>query len=142
VTNTDVLEYLLTLLPRSTQPGICWPADRWAARFPDHCDLIDTLPNPLDRGHVRNAVQGRLAVGDTEGAFLATMIWGYGRVGYGHFRTGQVLANPGSAAALKGALSSDPVVSYARLAGSHRLRGLGPAFGTKWLYFASGRDAR
>jgi hypothetical protein len=77
-------------------------------------------------------------------AFLAVMAWGYGRVGYGPFRVRRLLdAAPDAGAELQAAASAlreaGPVAAYARL-GDHgvaRLAGLGPAFGTKFLYFCS-----
>jgi hypothetical protein len=88
---------------------------------------------------VRIAVSERLGDNDSIGGFLAAMIWGYGTVGYGPFRTQRVLSSETYASTLlKGAIDHNSLVSYERLATSMRLRWLNPAFGTKWLYFASG----
>ncbi len=120
------------------QPGIDWPTDRWVRRFPQHADLVRSLPNPLDRSAVRSVVSDQVVADDVECAFVVAMIWGYGNVGYGPYRTERVLhSNPQAASCLRAALGPDPLVGYRWLSGDGRLRWLGPAFGTKWLYFAS-----
>ncbi|MET8786697.1 hypothetical protein [Streptomyces sp. NPDC004589] len=70
-------------------------------------------------------------------AFVATQVWGYGPRGYGPHRTCQVLAQPGAEAAIAEAVSLladvGAIAAYDRL---NVLDGLGPAFLTKFLYFA------
>lgn len=70
-------------------------------------------------------------------AFVATQVWGYGLTGYGPYRTGQVLAQPGAEEAFAQAVSlladEGASAAYERL---QLLDGLGPAFLTKFLYFA------
>lgn len=70
-------------------------------------------------------------------AFVATQVWGYGVTGYGPYRTRQVLAQPGAEAVLTEAMSllvdKGAVAAYEAL---NTLDGLGPAFLTKFLYFA------
>jgi len=93
------------------------------------------------RGACRRAAE---SPAEARRAFLAVMAWGYGRVGYGPFRVRRLLdAAPDAGAELQAAASAlreaGPVAAYARL-GNHgvaRLAGLGPAFGTKFLYFCS-----
>ena len=74
--------------------------------------------------------------------FVASMMFGFGPVGYGPYRTQQMLNDP---AALKRlatvravARTEGPGQGYGCLAdrGVGRVVGLGPAFGTKFLYFA------
>jgi hypothetical protein len=86
---------------------------------------------------------------DAERSFLAVMAWGYGRVGYGPFRVRRVLdaaLNTGVQlqAAAHAAVGGRPVEAYACLAdrGAARLPYLGPAFGTKFLYFCSSTGRR
>ncbi|GGU84977.1 hypothetical protein GCM10010211_58760 [Streptomyces albospinus] len=70
-------------------------------------------------------------------AFVATQVWGYGLTGYGPYRTCQVLAQPGAEEAFAEAVSlltdEGASAAYERL---QALDGLGPAFLTKFLYFA------
>ncbi len=75
-------------------------------------------------------------------ALLVTMAWGYGRLGYGPFRVQRILATtPDAGERLQRAacelLDRGPVPAYRRLGdhGRSELPFLGPAFGTKFLYF-------
>jgi len=127
-----------------TQNPIVWPQNGWIEDFPEFDDLLAALPNPLGREDVRACVSS-LPRGE-EGAvaaFVACMAWGYGRTGYGRSRTRKVLESNSQVAGhldearmaacsggLEGALNS-----YSYLAGPGRMRGLGPAFGTKFTHF-------
>lgn len=70
-------------------------------------------------------------------AFVATQVWGYGLTGYGPYRTGQVVTQPGAEEAFAEAVSlltdEGASAAYERL---QVLDGIGPAFLTKFLYFA------
>jgi hypothetical protein len=123
------------------QPGIGWPRARWVARFPEREALLTSLPDRLDRVTVRARCSSAATSPEAAWqAFLVVMVWGFGTVGYGPWRTAQVLAATVEAQerlasvaqqlAAQGALDA-----YRLLAGGCRLRGLGPAFGTKYLYF-------
>jgi hypothetical protein len=127
------------------QDGIPWPQQRWAARFPVHAESFEALPARLDRTVVRRACQDAAASPvAAERAFLAVMAWGHGKVGYGPYRVWRVLeatrdAGPVLQSAAGELASGGPVRAYVRLGdrGAARLPGLGPAFGTKFLYFCS-----
>lgn len=123
------------------QQGIVWPRRRWIAAFPQHRHYLEALPDLLAREDVRGtsrcAAEGGVA---TEQAILAVMAWGYGNVGYGPWRTGRILQINAVAtsrlAEVAATLASEgAVVAYQLLANSDRLKGLGPAFGTKYLFF-------
>ena len=125
------------------QPGIPWPRDRWSRTFPDHRALLDDLPETLGRSAV--AEYGKSAARspqDAERAFVVAMVWGFGTVGYGPWRTRRILdstSNPlerlhDAARALQ---SDGPLAAYEEMSSRSRLRWLGPAFGTKYLYFCS-----
>lgn len=77
-------------------------------------------------------------------AFVAAMIWGYGTTGYGPYRTARVLMTDTEAvqhlvdvAGYAQGESAGGVKSFEHIAGQGRnyLKYLGPAFGTKFLYF-------
>lgn len=83
-------------------------------------------------------------------AFLASMIWGYGLVGYGPYRTERVLTRDSTArdeeaiaqlveianiAQSTGGVAAFDHVATRRREGTNYLKYLGPAFGTKLLYF-------
>ena len=120
------------------------------AQFPAHVPVLTVLPDRLSRPLVRHAC--RNAAGTPAAAldaFIAVMAWGYGRVGYGPFRVRRVLASiPDSGERLQAAAGElargGPTAAYALLGdgGVPRLPGLGPVFGTKFLYFCSPPGAR
>lgn len=83
-------------------------------------------------------------------AFLASMIWGYGLVGYGPYRTERILTRDSTAedkeaieqlveiagiAHSAGGVAAFDYVATQRRSGVPFLKYLGPAFGTKFLYF-------
>jgi hypothetical protein len=101
---------------------------------------LQTLPASLDRDTVRRYCTG--AATSPEAArrdFVTVMAWGYGSVGYGPWRTRRVLNTPHSSDRLFRALTAlhraGPIAAYRQLGTASRLRGLGPAFGTKYLFF-------
>jgi hypothetical protein len=103
--------------------------------------LPDRLTRPVVRGACQRAAD---APADAAPAFLTVMAWGYGQVGYGPFRVRRLLDGTANAdaqlQAAAGMLSEGgPVEAYALLGdnGVPRLARLGPAFGTKFLYFCS-----
>jgi Putative 8-oxoguanine DNA glycosylase OGG-like protein len=113
--------------------------------FPSHAAMFAALPEHLDRTAVRQAcVHASVSQAEAERSFLAVMAWGYGRVGYGPFRVRRVLDAAAGAdvrlqAAAGAAADGRPDDAYACLGdhGAARLPYLGPAFGTKFLYFCS-----
>ncbi|MGI8727759.1 MAG: hypothetical protein ACR2K6_08810 [Solirubrobacterales bacterium] len=128
---------------RPGQPPICWPRDRWVAAFPARASVFERLPVRLDREVVRTAVRHALDLDDAIGAFLPCVAWGFGRVGYGPFRVSRMLgagdADSKLAAVAEIAAAGRPVDAYRLLGGASRLDQLGPAFGTKFLYFVDRR---
>lgn len=125
------------------QKGIEWPRSDWLADFPIHQDLLRQLPRLLDRASVRDvcADAGRDET-TAERAFLAVMVWGFGSVGYGRHRVHEILSDtPRSAERLVGVARTlaarGVMAAYRRLGDDEdcRLKRLGPAFGTKYLYF-------
>lgn len=126
---------------RPAQPGMLWQRKRWLASFPESGNVLDSLPEYLDRATVRTAcLDASRSPTAALDAFLVVMAWGYGKVGYGLWRTSRILQENSHAPdrlarvaqhlAHRGALDA-----YGLLAGECQLHGLGPAFGTKYLYF-------
>ena len=71
-----------------TQPAMPWNRERWNAWNPRHHSTLAALPDALDRPY-RAAASVSTPTSSpeaAEGAFVATMVWGYGEVGYGAFR--------------------------------------------------------
>jgi hypothetical protein len=127
---------------RPDQPGIVWRRSMWVSAVAGFDALLPGLPSPLDRSTVRSLCED--ATVSPEGAkraFVATMVWGYGRVGYGPFRTARVFDENDEAGQIL-----QEVASLVRSHGGptafewfarHRLRGLGVAFATKYLHFCA-----
>lgn len=126
---------------RPTQNSIPWPRDRWIAAFPEFSEMLAILPDRLDRQVIRTAVAG---AGDESRSpclsFVAAMAWGYGRVGYGPFRVRRALSSVADPEDRLGMVArtvraEGGPAAYEVMAGPARLAGLGPAFGTKFMYF-------
>lgn len=125
------------------QTPVAWRRERWLAALPERRAQLSALPDQLDRAVTRKAAAR--AGADREGAlavFLSAMAWGYGSVSYGPFRTQRVLKSTPDALdrlflAAQTVRESGALAGYAALAGPARLNWLGPAFGTKYLYFCS-----
>jgi hypothetical protein len=125
------------------QAGISWPRRPWSQAFPAFERTFVSLPELLDRETVRQACLGAAdSPTSATSAFLVVMAWGFGSVGYGRYRTQGILANTPDAGgrlhAVARTLAKEGADgAYRRLArpADCQLRGLGPAFGTKFLYF-------
>lgn len=134
---------------RPAQPTIGWPRDRWLEDFPAHTTTLCQLPDRLDRAAV--AAVGAHASESPEravDAYLAAMAWGFGdSVGYGRFRTRRILDGRADAAerlyvVARAVVDEGAIAGYRALATTARLEFLGPAFGTKLLYFWQPSAAR
>lgn len=128
-------------LGRPSRSETRWSRERWSVAFPEHRKVFDDLPEGLHRAAVRTAARDApFDVDSATRAFLASMAWGYGPVGYGRWRTNRVLRQSSDAErrlleVARCVAEEGGVAGYELLATSCRLRGLGPAFGTKYLYF-------
>lgn len=130
---------------RPCQSGFDWKLDSWLGVFPEHAEFLEQLKLQhlgfIDRNLVKEIATS--AVEDQVKVFLASMIWGYGTVGYGPHRVRSILDQRQSINSIKSAFeflqSNDVANAYDTLI-THGPDGLGPAFGTKYLYFASGKS--
>lgn len=134
---------------RPAQAAAAWQRDRWLAAMPAQARLLGTLPDLLDRSIVRRLVLEKPST--ASGMFEAMIIvyaWGWSTTPVGVTRArNSVGAGPelvGSAllAARDAIRSGDRLDGYAALAGPHRVAGLGPSFGSKFLYFVSPQERR
>lgn len=143
------------------QAAMTWTSKSWGnwlAFVPGIEEYLERMPTDGDgrvsRSSVREAVQ---AEGESAPhRFIAVMIWGYGTAGYGPYRTARVLTQAASSVAQEAtgvsysAIESLDVSQALARSGAGleafyylnndaqgRLDGLGSAFFTKWLYFAS-----
>ncbi|GAB3085626.1 hypothetical protein [Isoptericola nanjingensis] len=134
------------------QEGMRWTRERWASRLrgvPGIGPFLDQVPSTVDRAATTRLVLDAYDDGRDDLAFIAAMIWGYGPSGYGPYRTNRVLSGDGQGAPEREVLKKlrDGAAAARRdgaLAGFYalnnrpgRIRYLGPAFFTKWLYFTT-----
>ena len=128
---------------RPAQLAFPWPRQRWLALLPQYSDELNRLPDTLDRPTVRAACsEASEGPRQAVAAFLAVMAWGFGvGVGYGPWRTRRILsATPDAAERLRRVAEvvrlEGAAAGYDTLASQLTgLKYLGPAFGTKYLYF-------
>ncbi|TWV34205.1 hypothetical protein FRZ03_28995 [Streptomyces misionensis] len=120
--------------------GIDYLPSSWTAVEPWPASLADrSVPGPrtVTRGDVTAVAQAASRSGNWAEAFVASQVWGYGRRGYGPGRTRTVLDHSSDGQVFTCAVSllrrEGAVVAYEKLNRVHRL---GPAFLTKFLYFA------
>lgn len=123
------------------QPAFRWSRRAWVTSFLSHRELLDSLPDLIDRRvateQARDADNPESAIG----ALIVAMIWGYGTVGYGPWRTQRILdANDDVAARLaevaRVARQEGAVAGFDAMS-QRPLKHLGVAFGTKYLYFCT-----
>jgi hypothetical protein len=124
-----------------SQQASRWSRDSWRKQFPRHRSFLDALPEQIDRIEATRHAAHAVTPEGAELAFLVAMIWGYGRVGYGAWRTARVLAeNPHAvdrlAEVARVAQDHGGLAAFDDLAGKP-LRYLGVAFGTKYLRFVT-----
>ncbi|WP_204296756.1 hypothetical protein [Actinoplanes campanulatus] len=131
---------------RQGQEGMRWNRSTWQATVPEHHGLLSSLPERLDRTTVATWGAGA-ADGEAQAvqAFIAAMVWGYGPAGYGAYRAARVLReNPQAPAVLcevAQVVRRDGGAEAFAWLREHRLRRLGVAFATKYLFFCNGPDA-
>jgi hypothetical protein len=117
-----------------------WSRNAWISWLPEHADYLNSLPNRINRADVTAQFVGADRSEDAAvRAFIAAMVWGYGRIGYGPYRTAAILASTDQAGVtllktLQETRRGGGPAGFTYLA-KNRLKGLGVAFGTKYLYF-------
>lgn len=126
------------------QPPSHWSPARWQSRFPEQIQHLSALPQPISRADVTaHCIAAPEGPEQATKAFIAAMIWGYGTVGYGPYRTKRVFIENDSAGetlatAARIARDEGGPAAFAWLAQpQHRLRYLGVAFATKYLFFCA-----
>lgn len=110
----------------------------WLQDLPHLAAYIDHLPTLLDRRLIREIFEN-----DThapEAKFATVMIWGYGVVGYGSYRTKKMFGSadflPKIEESYRLSRSGNFLDAYKYLS-KNKIESLGPAFGTKWISFSS-----
>jgi len=133
------LEHLVATRGHDPQPPARWSHRSWQAALPSHQDFLKQLPDRLGRDDVEKIARSCSDDTDVIRVFIAAMVWGYGPVGYGPYRTARVLAeNPDlqdklGEAATRVRTEGGPA-AFAWLA-KNRIKRLGVAFATKYLFY-------
>jgi hypothetical protein len=145
--------------PPSRQSSFGWSRGAWASQLHDLRDVVDALSaleDRVDRYTTAAFVLAELRNERVLSAFTAAMIWGYGPTGYGPSRLRWVLTGVRGRRSRDAEVRADvadrlldavsmvrergPVEAYSHMYGAGRIKYLGGAFFTKWLYFASALD--
>lgn len=122
------------------QRPVSWSRERWIDRLGEW-GVLRRLPNQVGRPDITAVFAEMKDEESAVDAFVAAMVWGFGPIGYGAWRTQRILqANPKAGERLL-AISA----TTARQGGaagfedmaSAPLKHLGVAFGTKFLFFAA-----
>lgn len=137
---------------RLREQPIEWRPRTWLKWFPSDCDEGRQIQEFGARGILRSDVfelaqvipemLAEARVAGLRRLFLLSQIWGYGTVGYGAYRTARLMRQPEFNRRLNGAyellLRDGAAAAYRSMSpeNPNRVRGLGPAFATKFLYFA------
>ncbi|MFC8763708.1 hypothetical protein ACFUAG_23765 [Streptomyces sp. NPDC057193] len=115
----------------------------WAGIRPWPSGLAEQVghePTLLSRAQVLAVARTGAATASWTETLVASYVWGQGDVGYGAHRLGEILRPAPVEAVLAQAIAllatDGAVAGYRRLSGA--IAGLGPAFFTKFLYFAGG----
>lgn len=128
---------LLEIVPENQE--IPYRRDKWARYFtgdPDFNEITERFPDVITRGNVKDlsaeAIHDHTRV---RRLFLASMIWGYGTVGLGPWRTSRMLTGPSAPRRLQMAIAEVTAGQVLNAYGQFRLNCCGPAFFTKFFYF-------
>lgn len=124
----------------------------WTSRWPSHLPLPAALESSQPRRHINRAELFAMAEKtstseDILNLYVSVCAWGTGPKARMVARVEKPLHETGALDTLERsfhtARSLDPIEAYRRLkvTGEDRIKGFGPAFFTKWLYFAAYDDA-
>ena len=145
------------LVGRQAQGGFRLSTSRWRAalgHLPGVTEALDALPDVVGRQAVTDAFAEAWPE-NVVGAFVVTMLWGYGDAGYGPSRVARILTQSSVRSRDASQLDSEVVSklrqsiaiaddqgavdAYRYLNNDGHIGGLGPAFFTKWLHFGTRR---
>lgn len=118
--------------------------EAWRTAFTDHEETLTQLAQHAhaEGGIARAYLHDRADIDPVE-LFLISMVWGYGKVGYGPRRITDILNRVGAADKLRAIVETTrndgAAAGWNALLNTHRIGGLDMSFGTKLLYFAGYR---
>ena len=138
---TRVDQWRLSKSP--SQNAIDWTPTPWVAEFPEYSEFLSDLYVEhlgfLDRKIVKETVAKYAERNCHVEGFLAVMIWGYAADPRGPSRTKRVLSQSNASESIKAsyrALSENDIYSAYEKLETKGPKFLGPAFASKYLYFA------
>jgi hypothetical protein len=142
---TRVDEWILNGRPE--QNSIEWDTEPWITEFPEYEGFLNELHVKylgfLNRDLVKKTVQQESANSRYVEGFLAVMIWGYTGDSRGPKRTQRVLLQQNARFSIekanKALTQNDVKSAYIALV-TDGPKYLGPAFASKYLYFASNKN--
>lgn len=120
--------------------------------LPQVMDVLRRMHERVDRVSTRDVVLEELEAGRTLPTFVTAMVWGYGTTGYGPVRTRWVLTGiktkplespilPYLSERLEAGVTAvrrnGPLAAFRLMNNEGKIKYLGSAFFTKWLYFTS-----
>jgi len=115
--------------------------ENWMRDLPRQKVFLKGLPQSLNRETIQELICDEKQ--RIENKFLATMIWGYGNLGYGSFRVKKMFLSDGFKEKIRKSFelsaSGHAIEAYSFLS-RNRITQLGPSFGTKWISFTSPSD--
>lgn len=139
LTLPEALRNARARLPDPDSHRVSYRVDAWRRLFAIDADLealAARYPNALTRADVAGIAQSALqGAAPIRRAFLASMIWGYGTVGYGAFRTARMLRTPQALEQLDRAARSTTAGQLGEAIEHMDLHGCGLAFVSKFVYF-------
>jgi hypothetical protein len=126
---------------RPPQRASQWSKEPWVRAFPEDKEFLRRLPETLSREDVVAQARDVSSPERARRVFLAVMAWGFGRVGYGPYRTQRILAAADDVEkrlydVAQVARSQGGLAAFENIA-ARPLKYLGVAFGTKFVYFTS-----
>ncbi|CAG1016913.1 hypothetical protein ANAEL_05903 [Anaerolineales bacterium] len=107
---------------------------KWFAEDTDFNELTQRYPQQISRSEVAE-LAGLSGSGIPRKVFLATMLWGYGTVGYGAYRTSIMVKVKGFQNIIEKSFSLVSDGKYIDAYEMFYLPMCGPAFFTKYFYF-------
>ena len=118
---------------------VSYNANTWRKWFDgdkDFNDLIRKYPQAISRSEIANlANQVSTKNENTRKVFLATMLWGYGTVGYGAYRTSIMLNDKNSRNTIEKSFNLVFTGKYIEAYKMFSMPMCGAAFFTKYFYF-------
>lgn len=115
-----------------------WVRPTWEKTLPGHESVLSQLKDAVSRADVFLMARELETERQALDLFVASMVWGHGKNGYGAWRTARVLQDPAAGSKLLEAArvtrQSGGCAGFNQMAGD-RLKYLGVAFATKYLFF-------